>query len=95
MLNFLNVPKQRYGLYSLCIKTCASSLQITINIDSLCVCPKSEQTYHNFLLHVKPEIYIAPDLKLKLHVHLTKSSKRDNVSKLCLYMVAELLILVT
>ena len=39
--------------------------------------------------------YIAPDLKLKLHVHLTKSSKRDNISKLCLYMVAELLILVT
>ena len=27
--------------------------------------------------------------RLKLHIHFTKSSKRDNISKLCLFMPQE------
>ena len=45
--------------------------------------------YYAFLGLFMPETQSSPVPKLKLHLHLTKSPKRDNIYRWCLYMLEE------
>ena len=44
---------------------------------------------YKFLTRFKPWIYSYRDQKLKLNIHLTKSSKRDHIYKLCLNILED------